>query len=125
MCRAIGIGKTSIYELIAEGKLKSIQAAGRRLIRDPISRRFSSPAPINPQLRQTKAAPRPPVGSAAKKGSKRKRHAQWVSHLFVGINGQPRLTSRGARGGWRRASRLDLALAAHPVRRLIGWREED
>jgi excisionase family DNA binding protein len=32
-CAAIGIGKTSIYELIAEGKLKSIQAAGRRLIR--------------------------------------------------------------------------------------------
>ncbi len=32
-CTAIGIGRTSIYELIAAGKLKSIQAAGRRLIR--------------------------------------------------------------------------------------------
>jgi excisionase family DNA binding protein len=31
-CASIGIGKTSIYELIAEGKLKSIRAAGRRLI---------------------------------------------------------------------------------------------
>ena len=32
-CASIGIGKTSIYELIAEGRLKSILAAGRRLIR--------------------------------------------------------------------------------------------
>jgi excisionase family DNA binding protein len=31
-CAAIGIGKTSIYELISEGKLKAIKAAGRRLI---------------------------------------------------------------------------------------------
>ena len=31
-CAAIGIGKTSLYELINEGKLKAIEAAGRRLI---------------------------------------------------------------------------------------------
>jgi excisionase family DNA binding protein len=31
-CAAIGIGKTSLYELINEGKLKAIKAAGRRLI---------------------------------------------------------------------------------------------
>jgi excisionase family DNA binding protein len=31
-CAAVGIGKTTIYELINEGKLKAIKAAGRRLI---------------------------------------------------------------------------------------------
>jgi excisionase family DNA binding protein len=31
-CEATGIGKTSLYELINEGKLKAIKAAGRRLI---------------------------------------------------------------------------------------------
>jgi excisionase family DNA binding protein len=31
-CAAIGIGKTSLYALISEGKLKAIKAAGRRLI---------------------------------------------------------------------------------------------
>ncbi len=30
--RACGIGRTSLYELIGEGKLKAIRAAGRRLI---------------------------------------------------------------------------------------------
>ena len=32
-CVALGIGKTSLYELISSGELKSIRAAGRRLIR--------------------------------------------------------------------------------------------
>ena len=32
-CVALGIGKTSLYELIASGEVKSIRAAGRRLIR--------------------------------------------------------------------------------------------
>jgi excisionase family DNA binding protein len=31
-CTAVGIGKTSIYELINAGKLKAFKAAGRRLI---------------------------------------------------------------------------------------------
>jgi excisionase family DNA binding protein len=31
-CAAVGIGKTSIYELISDGKLRSVKAAGRRLI---------------------------------------------------------------------------------------------
>ena len=30
--RASGLGKTSLYKLISEGKLKAIKAAGRRLI---------------------------------------------------------------------------------------------
>ena len=31
-CEASGIGKTSLYSVIAEGKLKAFKAAGRRLI---------------------------------------------------------------------------------------------
>ncbi len=31
-CAATGIGKTSLYHLIGEGKLKAFKAAGRRLI---------------------------------------------------------------------------------------------
>ena len=32
LCAAIGLGKTSIYEAIKEGKLKSVRICGRRLI---------------------------------------------------------------------------------------------
>jgi excisionase family DNA binding protein len=31
-CTAVGLGKTSLYEAISEGKLKSFKACGRRLI---------------------------------------------------------------------------------------------
>jgi excisionase family DNA binding protein len=31
-CAATGIGRTSLYELIANGQLKALKAAGRRLI---------------------------------------------------------------------------------------------
>jgi excisionase family DNA binding protein len=31
-CAATGIGRTSLYELIAKGQLKALKAAGRRLI---------------------------------------------------------------------------------------------
>ena len=31
-CAATGIGRTSLYELIAENRLKAIKAGGRRLI---------------------------------------------------------------------------------------------
>lgn len=31
-CAATGLGRSSIYELIAAGKLKSVRLAGRRLI---------------------------------------------------------------------------------------------
>lgn len=31
-CAATGVGRTSVYEEIAAGRLKSIKAAGRRLI---------------------------------------------------------------------------------------------
>jgi len=31
-CRAIGLGRTALYGLIAEGKLKPIKVAGRTLI---------------------------------------------------------------------------------------------
>jgi excisionase family DNA binding protein len=31
-CAAAGLGKTSVYELIKDGQLQSVKAAGRRLI---------------------------------------------------------------------------------------------
>lgn len=31
-CRSIGIGRTSIYKLIADGKLRPVKLAGRTLI---------------------------------------------------------------------------------------------
>jgi len=31
-CRAVGIGRTSVYELIKENKLKTVMIAGRRVI---------------------------------------------------------------------------------------------
>ena len=31
-CAVLGLGRTSIYELIAEGKLRAIKVAGRRLV---------------------------------------------------------------------------------------------
>lgn len=31
-CRAIGLGRTALYALIADGKLKPIKVAGRTLI---------------------------------------------------------------------------------------------
>jgi predicted site-specific integrase-resolvase len=31
-CKAIGIGRTSLYELINEGKLETVIIAGRRLV---------------------------------------------------------------------------------------------
>ena len=34
-CRAIGIGRTKFYELMASGKIRTIVVGGRRLIRLP------------------------------------------------------------------------------------------
>ena len=31
-CRAVGLGKTKFYELVREGKLKTVVIGGRRLI---------------------------------------------------------------------------------------------
>jgi excisionase family DNA binding protein len=31
-CKAIGIGRTSLYELIRQGRLKTIKVAGRTLV---------------------------------------------------------------------------------------------
>jgi excisionase family DNA binding protein len=31
-CRAFGIGRTSVYKLIGDGKLRTVMVAGRRLI---------------------------------------------------------------------------------------------
>lgn len=31
-CAATGLGRTSVYELIASGRLRAVKAAGRRLI---------------------------------------------------------------------------------------------
>ena len=51
-CAATGIGRTSLYELISNGQLKAIKAAGRRLICGPISKPIWLPAAMLPPEKQ-------------------------------------------------------------------------
>ena len=44
-CAVLGIGRTSIYELIAEGKLRAIKVAGRTLIDAESARALIAEAP--------------------------------------------------------------------------------
>lgn len=43
-CRALGIGRTTLYKLIAENKIKTIVVGGRRLIPDSEARRLLAEA---------------------------------------------------------------------------------
>ena len=43
-CKAIGISRTSFYELVKQNKIKTVVIAGRRLVPDSEARRLLSEA---------------------------------------------------------------------------------
>jgi excisionase family DNA binding protein len=56
---AVGIGKTSIYELINRGELKAIKVAGRRLVlKQDLEAFLSSCRDASPEARQSTAEAR-------------------------------------------------------------------
>ena len=55
------------------------------------------------------------------KNVRRKHHRPF---LFIGVDGSIR-TSCSGRGGWRKSTLLEMALAAKPIRQPAVFREED
>ena len=45
-CAVLGLGRTSVYELVAEGKLRAIKVAGRTLIDAESARALIVGAPV-------------------------------------------------------------------------------
>jgi hypothetical protein len=43
-CRAVGISRTSFYELVKENKIRTVMIAGRRLVPDTEARRLLAEA---------------------------------------------------------------------------------